>query len=176
MSKIKTVKYVRGDNGKTHTNIQIDHVLCYKDSDILLVVMNNCDIIKVKISDFDELKEMTDLELQNVEVDLAGTLLKWNDYHLYITDLLTEAAAFGSLEKLDTIKIDTRPSESKVIFMCFYINVGNSSAQHIEETVTKSLEMMSPIREKYTAIFNSFDLFVIPVQGEQETKIEIFVL
>ena len=173
---MRTVKYIKADdNCQDSRNLEIDHVLFYKDKDYMLVILNNGDIIKAHMSDYPFLKDATTKQLEAVEI--IGSALYWRelDEDLSLPGFFRDAAIFGSIDKIESIKYDPRPCNEKVIFMCFYINIDGLSRQRIDEELRQLRETCEHMSTKYKALFKSFDDFYVPVQNK-ETSIEIFVL
>jgi len=178
---MRTVKYIGSEDNKTDSrSLHIDHVLFYKERDIMLIVLNNCDMIKAKISDYELLKGATQEQLEKVEITFQNTALRWPelDEDLSLAGFLKDAALNGTLERIESIKLDPRPSEEKVVFMCVYLNIERESLsrQRAEEEIAMAIESYRPMKEKYENIFKSFDIIFMPVRGDQETKTEIFLL
>jgi hypothetical protein len=175
---MRDVQYIKSnDNTKSYTETDIDHVVFYKEKDTMLIFLNNCDIIKTKISDYPGIQNYSQEKLETVEICLNRNGLRWPNLEGNITlgTLLRDAALNGSVQKLEAIKFDSRPSEEKVVFMCIYLNVGNMSRQRADEEISNMMESYKPLRENYEKLFKGFDMFFTGVQ-DQETKIEFFVL
>lgn len=176
---MRTVKYITSeDDNQISRDLQIDHVLFYIKNDSFLIVLNNCDIIKAKISDYPLLNGADLKKLNNYKITLGGTALHWEDLDedLSLCGFFKDASAYGSIEKIEALKIDTRPSLEKIVLLCIYVNLEGLSRKEIESECAKIMDDWSHTVERYRTYFKSFDIFICPVSNNQETKIEFFTL
>jgi len=172
----KSTKFLSFNDGYVPSQLDIDQVYFNFDKDSCILILSNADIIKFKLSEYFT-KDLSNEEINDYDLIDKNSCISWKDKKLHLVDLLNDAADNYTLKRLDEALKDGRENKDKIIVGAFYVNCEGKSRQEYEKNIALIYKnVINPMKEKYEKMILSLDFFVVPVLGDQETKIQFFAI